>query len=492
MKNKYNNASKWFIALILVFGSSSAVLAQRIVTVAQGVGTLNDAIEGDTTATGDRVDLNTIYELESGGIYKLTRSIENEISSGGYPLHIRTEAGYTDRAFLQPTPGTGGSTDRAFRVRGNLTLEGVHVTNAIDVGGFEDQIFRIYPDNTKVMIDDCVIDEAGQSAFRTDGENVRLFVTNSYISNIGLPNDPDNGRFIDTRRNDQDTIWLENNQVYNITSRWIRGEFDVNVLHINQNTFANCAQAGFQIGEVKNRLVFTNNILKNSQLYGRDTGDTEAIIEIEEYAGVPADMIISHNNVYWTPDVEAAYNAAADKELVQFLDSIGMANTVANGLENTNFSEDIAYVKAAPVPTDAYNDEINGTNNWAAWDRSGWPYNYDYSASGGPVSYTGGDSGQPVGGIVSTIGLPESFLSLGLELYPNPATSVLRIENTRYGEVILEKISIVNPTGQVVFEQKAAQGVLNEIEINGLPAGLYLVKVQAENEVAATQSFLKH
>ncbi len=491
MKNAYSYLKTGSFVILMTFGIS--LTAQRIVQVPQGVGTLNDAIDGDTTATGDRVDLNTIYELENGGIYKLNRSVENENSKGTFPLHIRTVPGYTTRAFLQPTPGTGGSTDRAFRVRDDLTVEGVRVTNKVDAGGFEDQIFRIYNDNSRVVIDDCEIDEASQSAFRTDGENVRLFISNSYISNIGLPTDIDNGRFIDTRRNDVDTIWLENNQIYNITSRWIRGDFDVNVLYVNQTTFANCAQAGFQIGELKNEMIFTNNIIKNSQIYGRDTGDTEAIIEIDEFSGPSSDLVISHNNVYWTSDLVTIFNGNDTLEPVEFLDSIANANTVMNGLDNTNFVESISYSNAAPVPSGILQDFINGTGTFTAWDRSGWPYDYDYTPTGGPSSYIGGDMGQPVGGLVTQgIGLVENIKKLGLEIYPNPATSILTVNNLNHNKSTIVKISIVSLTGQVVMEQQAGIAVITDVNVSNLPNGVYILKTQLETGEFGTQTFLKN
>ena len=42
-----------FITLLLFLGQSS-IIAQRVVQVPQGVGTLNEAIDGDTTAIGER------------------------------------------------------------------------------------------------------------------------------------------------------------------------------------------------------------------------------------------------------------------------------------------------------------------------------------------------------------------------------------------------------------------------------------------------------
>src|SRR5512143_49717 len=53
--------------------------------VAPGFETLNLAIEGDTTATGDPVSLNRVYRLQRGGMYVLNGRVN---SLQGSPLRI--------------------------------------------------------------------------------------------------------------------------------------------------------------------------------------------------------------------------------------------------------------------------------------------------------------------------------------------------------------------------------------------------------------------
>ena len=57
----------WLIPALLI-GLSSPLLAQeRVVSVEPGIGTLNEAINSDTTDTGERIEPdNTVYELEAG------------------------------------------------------------------------------------------------------------------------------------------------------------------------------------------------------------------------------------------------------------------------------------------------------------------------------------------------------------------------------------------------------------------------------------------
>ena len=104
--------SRIFRTLFLVlsisfFATAGGALAQRTVEVMQGFGTLNDAINADTTETGARVDSNTVYVLERGGIYLLNGSIENR-----FPLTIVAADGEGERPVLQPGVNDGGTSSR--------------------------------------------------------------------------------------------------------------------------------------------------------------------------------------------------------------------------------------------------------------------------------------------------------------------------------------------------------------------------------------------
>ncbi|MEM9896004.1 MAG: hypothetical protein AAF789_06510, partial [Bacteroidota bacterium] len=74
--------------------SYTAMFAQRFVDVvpdeAGQIGALNRAIDGDTTATGERIEPeNTIYRLERGATYRLNLAIRN----AGFPLVIEAAKG---------------------------------------------------------------------------------------------------------------------------------------------------------------------------------------------------------------------------------------------------------------------------------------------------------------------------------------------------------------------------------------------------------------
>ena len=102
--------------MALLLGLSLSILAQRTVEVAQGVGTLNEAIFSDTTANGDRVDSTTVYVLADGGTYLSTGEMENR-----FPLTIVAAEGAAVKPKLYPAVDDGNESARLFVPRDDLT-----------------------------------------------------------------------------------------------------------------------------------------------------------------------------------------------------------------------------------------------------------------------------------------------------------------------------------------------------------------------------------
>ena len=109
-----------------------------------GPGTLNTAIFGDTTATGERTDTNTVYILKRGGLYLLDGTIENR-----FPLTIVVEEGSGARPILQPGVATGGGSSRALTPRADITLKGLYITNLDELGGINTRIIRARGENMR-------------------------------------------------------------------------------------------------------------------------------------------------------------------------------------------------------------------------------------------------------------------------------------------------------------------------------------------------------
>jgi len=128
MKKIYKTKAS-LMMMTLLMGLSVSIFAQRTVDVTQGVGTINETIFGDTTATGDRVDSMTVYVLADGGIYLSTGSMENR-----FPLTIMAAEGSAVKPKLYPAVDDGNESARLFVPRDDLTLIGLDISNTDELG----------------------------------------------------------------------------------------------------------------------------------------------------------------------------------------------------------------------------------------------------------------------------------------------------------------------------------------------------------------------
>ena len=381
------------IGFLLV--ASNFVLAQRIVNVDPGFETLNKAIDEDTTATGERVDLNTVYVLERGGLYLLNGTIENR-----FPLKIHAAEGEGARPILQPAVVSGGVSDLPFTPRDDLEIKGLYVTGEDELGGLNSRIIRVRGDSARIAIDDCHLDKSSQAGFRIDTDWTRLILTNTIISNIGETVSPNNGRGIDDRGNDIDSLVVENCTWYNLTSRAVRDDGGViNYARFNHNTFVNLGQRVVTFGPT-NTAIFTNNMVVNGGYYGN-----KMLVE-EELANVvidPGDAVeqvrdIRNNNFYFDPALAGAF-----PDTVAAMPNFGATAQAAintAGAGSTILAEAITFTNGPAAPTEVMTSWYTnpGAEIQPDLDTSGEPFDFSYPTSS--ASYTGATSNQPIGSLV--------------------------------------------------------------------------------------------
>ena len=384
---------------VLALGITHLTQGQsRIVSVSPGVATLNNAIDGDTTATGDRIDPeNTVYQLEGGQLYELDDDLNNE----GFPLYIRTNPADSERAQLRPFDDGGGAS-RAFNAEGDLRLEGVKVSNVDQNGVLQERLIRLRDNGIKLTVDNCWLEIDDQAGIRCDDPDTKIFISNSIISNIGQGDDPDNGRLIDDRGEDIDSLVIYNTVIYNITSRFLRdGGGIINYAKVDQNTLVNSAQRGFDFGIAK-EVYFTNNMVINGSFEGIDVPanpgeESEAFVSVDEYLPDPAAqiLVISHNNTFTQSELTDVYPSGIGP--VPLTNDEVEAFVTSPGLLSTNTSEVVELNDGPEPPVSYLNEFFNGdvANSPEFWDPTFATYDFTYS----PLldSYTGGDQGQPIG-----------------------------------------------------------------------------------------------
>ncbi|MGA7305574.1 MAG: T9SS type A sorting domain-containing protein [Rhodothermales bacterium] len=489
-------------ASVLLLGSWTSVLGQatcsedggqRICVVDQGFGTLNLAIDGDTTDTGERVDENTIYQLESGGIYLLDGSIENR-----FPLTIMAEPGATERPRLIPAIQEGGGSSRAFRLRDDLYLNGVYVTNEDEEKGLNDRILRVSSDSVRITLENVQLDRAGQSAIRLDGDGVRIFINNSIVSNIGVTGDPNNGRVVDDRGNGIDTLMVTNSTFYNITARALRDDGGPNnFVYFRHNTFVNHGQQVVSFGQTS-YATFVNNVVVNGGFYGASPSNLDFIlVSVDSVSDGPQMVNIANNVFYLDP---AVVDAQPDSVvLVPRFNETAMNFIEANGTGDSNFEEEISFTNGPAEPSGIVASYYAGDadppalDDGLTGDRTDPEVNlspFDFSYSDATMAYVSSTLGEPLGDLnwfdmtpsanEPGVDVPKAFRLIGN--YPNPfnpsTTIAFELDNAaevglRIFDVMGREVMSVDPTLMAAGEGSIL------LRADHLASGLYMYRLDA-------------
>jgi len=516
MKTSYSSVMATLLVLLL-FLSTNEVSAQRVVKVASGVGTLNQAINGDTTATGARIDPtggSTIYELAKDGYYVTLGTIENR----NYHLRIRAAAGTGKRPIIRPGVVSGGSSSRPFSARGDLTLDGVYVTNLDEQNGIKQYTIQLSADNLKLTILNSHLDREGQIAIRCDGKNPRIVIKNSIISNVGTMASISNGRGVDDRGNDIDTLIYENNTFYNLTSRILRdGGGVIKYCYINHNTVVNSGQMGCTIGSVIDGY-FTNNLFFNTGFLGTDSATTDwytlgtAPLSAALLAqGYVQKLQIHHNNFYVSPELVSGLPAGI--RATALLDSNSQAVIKAGGWTSTNTNLPVVFKSAPQVPLQVMQDYWNKAvtvkpemdKGIGSPDFGGTQMPFDFSYPTSSPLYTAGTNGEALGdrtyfgiqvGVKNDEMLPSAY-----ELYSNYPNPFNPTTNIRYSLPVAGsvKLEIVNTLGQIIstlVNQHQHAGTFSVVwdgtDMNGerVSTGVYIYRLKTANSVLAKKMIL--
>ncbi len=400
------------LVLILVFAESQA---QRRIVVPEGYGTLNQVIDGDTIAGGVRTNPNTIYVLKRGGVYLLSGSVINV----GYHLTLEAEEGNGPRPYVMLGLLTV-QLDQTFSISGDLTLRSIHTTSLTEGNSLTNRIITIgsAPAGAPIRVNltDCILDRAGQSLFRVTSNGARIYVRNSTISRIGLPNNPDNGRVIDNRTVVVDSLVLENNTIYDITSTLVRdggigtGPNDtfggLKYGLINQNTIVNLAQrlGAFGVFFTSSTLSFTNNIVISHRFQGNTASSTNTTIEFTVKAANTPTIEFKNNNFSYQNQVQQTW-AEPEVSLV-----MPLLQTPENASYfSANISQSIPFSGNIPAPPLEIIRKfaLGQTSTAPEWDWTGavqsvpWEltalsyHNFAYPSSA--PSYTASTTSEPLG-----------------------------------------------------------------------------------------------
>jgi hypothetical protein len=383
----------------------ATAIAQRKVIVPEGFGTLNEIIRRDTVAGGQRKDPKTIYVLRRGGVYVLSGTI----LTSGFDLRIEAEEGDGPRPYLVMGFLEGGTqVEEVFEVRGNLSMRGLYLTAVNELNTYIARVISASAANIRLSFYDCVIDGSGQTFVRLNSPGCKLYFLNTTISRMGRPSNPDNGRVIDDRGNQVDSIVVENNTWYNVTSRIVRdGGAEINYARFNQNTFVNVGQRLAAVGPI-NRFFFNNNIVVNPRFLGNTPTSTIVSLEFSPAGSGPV-IDLSYNNFYYEAEIENAWaviTSSGSPRVIPPLVAAANQNILnaAAGIRN----EKITFVSRPTPPYEfVIQSELANSStipdwDWAGaasgkpWEISGIAYhNFSYPST--TASFSGSSKNEPLG-----------------------------------------------------------------------------------------------
>lgn len=195
-----------FLFLLVYFMFSYAGIAQDVLIVEPGVGTLNAAIK----ANGG----NKIYQLKAGEWYQLDGIIENvdyhlqilgqKPQNNGKPATLQTGANASGAVF-----------DQMFDAKGDISIRNVYLVNADLNGVIGGSLLTNSKKDARTSITKCVLDPVSKGdAIKLAGGNSKMYFKNNLAIRAGHQLNPNDGHFFHTDNASGvgfDTLFVQNN-----------------------------------------------------------------------------------------------------------------------------------------------------------------------------------------------------------------------------------------------------------------------------------------
>jgi hypothetical protein len=256
---------KFYLLTLLAFLFAGNMIAQEILVVEPGAGTLNAAI---AEFGGDR-----IYELTAGAWYGIDAPIENvdyhlqiiggaPAEEGGMPATLQTGSDVNGAVFA-----------RMFNAKGDITLKNIYFVNA-DLNAQVANEWLVESDSAaRIIVDHCVLHPAcvGQGVTGAGGFN-KCYFTNNLVIDHGHMLSPNDGHFFNFSNASAgiglDTLWVENNTFVCMGMNVFQGSFgDLvnNVVAFNHNSFV-FAKSQIDWTTLKMEEYWTNNLMFDLQV----------------------------------------------------------------------------------------------------------------------------------------------------------------------------------------------------------------------------------
>lgn len=546
MKTTVTNIGCLIVVLFFLMTCSQSLFAQGSDTldVTQGYETLNIAILSDTDAAGNPINPNRVYRLERGGYYLLNGELK---SIKTFKLQIVAAKGDGPMPILIPAANEAGASGRVARPAGDLLVQGLYMTGIDNLGNFaEKNMIRIDGKNARIVIDGCFLDYDAQSFCRMNAEGQKYFITNTIMRNSYDLASTGNGRFLDTRGNTQDTIFVQNCTWYACCGEPIRTDRCVIKNLIMDHVTIYEGNGELNTYRAINCKV-TNNLFIDMNFEGRVKGDSlgECIVAIDSLKSPSMategqrHFTVTNNVQGFTPQVKAWITSWDTLEVYPLHNqrTLRFFATYPN-MVSTNNIEEFPVFSDAPDPAlvvafadyhlktneseegnPGFEADRNGKGNLTENPNSVGPapdeFNFDYKTTS--KSYTHAEGGFPVGDLnwfptkkvawqewiktdVATDNsaeMPEQF-SLQ-QNYPNPFNPTTNIAYKLHAPSFIS-LAIYNSLGQkirMLISDKKQQAGDHIVQWDGrddsdhqVASGLYFYRLQVGEQIQSKKMLL--
>ncbi|MDP1676598.1 MAG: T9SS type A sorting domain-containing protein [Bacteroidota bacterium] len=501
------------IGFVFSISINQIVIAQERIVTLPAETDLVKFINDDATARTAFLPGQTIYELPRNGYYVCRSSL----TTLGYHLYIRAEDGTGPKPIIRPgSPDGVGTGGRVFFPGSDITLKNIYLANKDELGNLINNGIRMNVANNRIVIDSCHLDYDIQSLVRLDASNSKVYIKNSIISNLGNNNGL-NGRVVDTRSNNQDTIVLYNNIIYNNAEKLLRtAGAVVKYIKIDHNTMVNNTEGDIDFGPVVKGYL-TNNLFYNCGYAGNDSASSGSLILVSSTAQY---LEVRNNNYYVHPDVVNAYPKSvtscfplAPYSKWRFLDTSVVRIATATGNFTGNDSIAIVLTKSPKFTVEcmldfnsicvlAPNKKDSDMGEGIKIDFEPH-YVFDFRYPTSSLLYTKADGGLPIGSLLEwkiTVGviddkgkniLPENYLVL--QNYPNPFNPVTTI-NYQMSVKSNVRLIVIDALGRevatLVNSAKEPGNYSVQFDASQLNSGVYFAKLQTNIGMKLTKMML--
>ncbi|HFA51310.1 MAG TPA: T9SS type A sorting domain-containing protein [Bacteroidetes bacterium] len=493
-------------------------------------GIINQVIDGDTTATGERANPNRVYKLNRGETYLLSGTIFAD-----YPLHITADRADDDNPPPIITSGVSPNGlvvgNDFFTCSNDVTMENIYIMGTPITGlGQVNRVYFIIGDDTKIRFNNVHFEWGQWLCIGIFAADTDVEIRNCYFKNQHNTSDPYNGRAIDFRDFHAKKLVFVNNTMFNVNSFMVREEYSIiDSVLIEHNSVVNALKWPFQYRYHSNSRI-ANNLFYNSHSYGETADDITdqdidgllfGVINLEP---IPSDVLdefnlvenerrldFSHNNWYFSQEVKDYWTEFGLPE-EPFMNSRTMdifADDNRPNITNTGSTNEepmfVNGVNAEDLMVTFMRKRRNnqGSLPWG-FDADGnritltWPIVEDLAYTNANL-LTGGDDGYPVGDLNWFPGKREQwedeFLTAvddkkpnstitGIKAFPNPISKEVTIQYN-LTEAADVTISIVDRLGIVVHKLSLDNQLIGDhnetinLQKLNIPTGTYYYLIRS-------------